>query len=528
MFNVIIKNGLVADGRSGELFCADVAIDGDKIAAVEPNMDPGAGAKVVDATGMVVAPGFVDPHSHSDYYLVIDPRARSKITQGVTTEIGGNCGYAAAPMGGPVLKRRAKDYKEQFGIDVGWSDLESYFNILGSNGSGVNFAALIGYNTIRGSVLGENSSQPDNHGMKSIKEMVGRGLDQGAVGMSVGIVYPPACFAKPEEFVEAFKEVAERGKVFTSHIRSEGAALLESLEEVVNVAKASGARLQVSHLKTAGKRNWRKLGEALALLESARADGVSLMADRYPYLASNTGLQVVLPDRAFDNGRANLVAMLGDRREREKFREEIIESHPEKEYWESVMVSQVVTDRNKDIEGLTVAQGADKRGKENIDFIFDLLAEENTEVEAIFFSMSEPNLDRIIKKPWVVVGSDAGARAVDGPLALGKPHPRTFGTFPRFFQEFVREKKMFTIPEAVRKTSFDTLEFFGITGRGRIERGYAADIVVFDPDTIGDTSTYTDPLSYSVGIEQVFVNGVHALKDRIPTDKLGGRVITCP
>jgi len=528
MFNMIIKNGLVADGRSDELFRADVAIEGDRIAAVEPNMDPAAGSRMVDATGKVVAPGFVDPHSHSDYYLVIDPRARSKITQGVTTEIGGNCGYSAAPMSGPVLKRRAGDYKEQFGIDVDWSDIESYFTTLDSNGAGVNFAALIGYNTIRGSVLGENSSQPDGHGMKSLKEMIARGLDQGAVGMSVGIVYPPACFAGAEEFVETFKVVAERGKMFTSHIRSEGVRLLESLEEVVDIAKGSGARLQVSHLKTAGKRNWSKLDKAFDLLESAMVEGVSLMADRYPYLASNTGLQVVLPDRAFDNGRANLVAMLGDRRERDKFREEVIESHPEKEYWESVMVSQVVTDRNKDIEGLTVAQGADKRNKEEIDFVFDLLAEENTEVEAIFFSMSEPNLERIIKKPWVVVGSDAGARAVDGPLALGKPHPRTFGTFPRFFREFVREKKMFTIPEAVRKTSSDTLEFFGITGRGRIERGYAADIVVFDPDTIGDTSTYTDPLSYSSGIEQVFVNGVHALRDRVPTERLGGRVITRP
>ncbi|MBI4666394.1 MAG: D-aminoacylase [Nitrospinae bacterium] len=525
MYDAIIKNGLVADGESPQLKKMDVAVKGDKISAIAPDISRGADV-VVNAEGLVVAPGFVDIHSHSDYYLIIDPRARSKVLQGVTTEVGGNCGYSAAPMGGEVLARRAKDYEEQFGVRVDWANMDEYFESLDRARPAVNYGALIGYNTVRGSVLGFNSSKPGPERMTEIQKTVAQALDHGALGMSVGVVYPPACFAETAEFIEAFRPVAERGKVFTSHIRSEGPRLLESLEEVTAIAKGSGAKLQVSHLKTAGKDNWRKLDKAFGILEGAMAEGVQIMADRYPYLASNTGLQVILPDRAFDGGKDNLVAMLGDKRERASFREEILRNHPEPEYWQTVMVSQVVTEKNKDIEGLTVAEGAVKRGKEPLEFVFDLLLEEKTDVEAIYFCMSEDNLSRILGKPWVVVGSDAGARAVDGPLALGKPHPRTFGSFPRFFREYVFEKKLVSIPEAVRKTSAQACEFFGIAGRGKLKEGYFADIVAFNPETIGDNSTYSQPLAYPSGIAHVMVNGVFAVLDGAPTERRPGRVIT--
>jgi N-acyl-D-amino-acid deacylase len=525
MFDVIIKGGLVADGQSPELEKLDVAIKDGLIAGVAPSIQS-EGARIIQAGGKVVAPGFVDVHSHSDYYLLIDPRAHSKLTQGVTTEIGGNCGYSAAPMGGETLRQRAKDYEAQFGIKVDWAGMGEYLRRLDAVQPAVNFAALVGYNTVRGSILGPNSSKPGSEGMKKIKEMISVALDEGAVGMSVGVVYPPACFADTNEFIEAASCVSARGKAFTSHIRSEGARLLEALEEMVTVARGAGVKLQVSHLKTAGKDNWGKLDRAFDILEGAMAQGVSVMADRYPYLASNTGLQVTLPDRAFDGGKDALTARLADPHERAVFTQEILKSHPEPEYWDTVMISQVVTQANKGLEGLTVTQGAETRGKDVFSFIYDLLGQENTDVEAIFFCMNEDNLTRILEKPWVVVGSDAGARAIDGPLAIGRPHPRTFGTFPRFFREFVREKKVFTIPEAVRKTSTQALEFFGIGRRGKIKRGYFADIVVFDPDTIGDTATYTEPLSYSKGIEHVLVNGVFAVENGAPTQNRAGRAIT--
>ena len=347
LYDLLVKNGLLADGVSGELYRSDIAIDGEKITAIAENIDPGQARKTIDAKGQIVAPGFVDVHSHSDYYLLIDNRAESKLMQGVTTEVGGNCGYAAAPMAGEVLKVRTKDYEEQFGLKVSWSGLDQYFATLAEKKPGVNFAALLGYNTVRGSVMGYDDRAPTSQEMEKIKAMVAEGLDHGAVGMSVGVVYPPACFAKIEEFTEAFGVVAGRGKVFTTHIRSEGAKLIEALEEVAKVAKGSGAKLQVSHLKTAGKDNWKKLDKAFAILEKAADDGITLMADRYPYLASNTGLQVVLPDRAFDGGRDQLLDKLADKQERKKFREEILANHPEPEYWETVMVSQVVTDKNR-------------------------------------------------------------------------------------------------------------------------------------------------------------------------------------
>lgn len=525
MYDLIIANGLLADGVSDKVYKADIAIENDTIAAIADKIDPERAKETVDATGLVVAPGFVDVHSHSDYYLLIDNRAESKLMQGVTTEVGGNCGYSAAPMDGEVYEVRSKDYKKQFGIDVSWRGLDEYFEKLTEAKPAINFAALIGYNTIRGSVMGYEDRAPTAQEMTAIKKMIARNLNHGAVGMSVGVVYPPACFATTDELIEAYKVVADANKVFTTHIRSEGAGLIEALEEVIEVAKGSGARLQVSHLKTAGKANWGKLDKALEILESAMADGVTLMADRYPYLASNTGLQVVLPDRAFDGGREELVARLGDKKERAAFKADILKNHPEPEYWETVMVSQVVNDANKDLEGLTVTQGAKLRSKENFDFIFDLLVEEKANVEAIYFCMRQENMDRIIEKPWVVIGSDAGARNINGPLATGKPHPRTFGSFPKFFSEYVMEKKLFTIPEAVRKMSTAGCEFFNIPKRGKLKLGYFADIVVFDPETFADTSTYQDPLSYPVGLNHLFVNGAVAVKDGKLTNAKAGRAV---
>lgn len=525
MYDLVIKNGMIADGVSDSPFRADLAVSGERIAAIAPDISAGLAKISIDASGMAVAPGFVDVHSHSDYYLIIDPRAESKLLQGVTTEIGGNCGYSAAPMSGELRERRVKDYQTQFGINVEWSGLTEYFSILNKGGHGVNYAALLGYNTIRGSILGENASQPDAASMKKIKAAVADGLDQGAVGMSVGVVYPPACFADEDEFAEVFKVVGERDKVFATHIRSEGPRLLESLEEVTRVAKRAGARLQVSHLKTAGKENWGKLDRAFDILETAMAEGTRVMADRYPYIASNTGLQVVLPDRAFDGGRDSLVAKLRDGAQRAAFSAEISSAHPEAEYWETVMVSQVVNPANRDVEGLTVAQGSALRKKSPHDFVFDLLAEENAYVEAIFFCMSQENMDRIMAKPYVMVGSDAGARAMNGPLALGRPHPRTYGAFPAFLQKYVRDKKSVSIAQAAKKCASMACGFFGLKDRGTLAPGKYADITVFDPAHVADNSTYTHPMAAPSGIKHVFVNGVLAAQEGKLTGVLPGKII---
>jgi N-acyl-D-amino-acid deacylase len=526
MFDVVIKNGIVVDGVVGEPYRADIGVVGDAIAAIEPTIDSGRAARIVDADGCFVTPGFIDVHSHSDYYLMMDPRAHSRLLQGVTTEIGGNCGYAAAPHDGDTLAARAKDYREQFGLDVSWRSAGEYFDLLAQRKPGINFGLLIGYNTVRGSVMGHADRPPTVDEMERIKATVDRALAEGAFGMSVGVVYPPACFADVDEFADVFRVVADHDKIFTSHIRSEGEGLIEALAEVVEIARRSGCRLQVSHLKTAGKANWGKLDDAFALLEEAQADGVELMADRYPYLASNTGLSVVLPDEAFEGGRDKLLERLADATIRATFTKDILRRHPEPAYWGSVMVSQVVTPKNRDLEGLTVVEGAALRGKDPFTFVYDLLLEERSNVEAIYFVMSAANMDRIYAKPWVMVGSDSGARNIDGPLAIGRPHPRTFGSYPRFWREYVREREIFTPAEAVRKMATAPADFFRIPDRGRLAVGKKADAAVFDPARFTDKATFTAPLAYPEGLRATLVNGRVAVDKGVVADIGAGAVLT--
>ena len=526
MLDTVIKNSTLFGLAGDKSAPTDLGIKDGVICAIG-NIGETA-ETVIDGTGYYTLPGFVDSHSHSDYYLLIDPAAESKLRQGVTTEIGGNCGYSAAPIAGDILKVRREAYKEQFGLDLDWSDFSQYWDRLGKKGSSVNYAGLIGYNTVRASVLGSRDVPAEGEGKETMKRVIRESLSQGAAGMSVGLVYPPACFATQDEMAEMVGEVQKAGKIFTTHIRSEGPRLVESIGEVIGIARRTGVKLQISHLKTAGKDNWGKLETVFEMIENARAQGVDIECDRYPYIASNTGLQVVLPDWAFDGGRDAIVERLKDPATREKLKEEILKNHPEPEYWDTVMVSQVATEKNYDMQGLTVSVGARRKGKEPFTFIFDLLLEEKTEVEAIYFCMSGHNMDRIILKDYVMIGSDAGARAVTGPLGIGRPHPRTFGTFPRFFSEYVFGKKLVSMPDAVRKTSTAACERFNLKKRGRLAEGYHADIVMIDPKRIADTATYENPLSYPLGVDYVWVNGALSLRAGEPTGACAGIGLKIP
>jgi len=526
MFDTVIKNSTLFGLDGGKSAATDMGMKDGKIVKIGP-IDAKTGEttarRVVDGTGYYTLPGFVDPHSHSDYYLLIDPSAEGKIRQGVTTEIGGNCGYSSAPIGGEIFETRRDAYKSQFGLDPDWKDFSQFWEKLKRRGSAVNFAGLVGYNTVRASILGTRDVPFQGREREAIKTAIADNFAQGAAGLSVGLVYPPACFAKLDEMAEVVAEAAKAGKIFATHIRSEGPRLVESIEEVLEIARRTGVRLQISHLKTAGRENWGKLDKVFALIEDARSRGTDVQCDRYPYTASNTGLQVVLPDWAFDGGRDGVVERLQSRETRKKLREEILANHPEREYWDTVMVSQVATGANARFEGMTVNMGANASRKDSLDFIFDLLLEEKTEVEAIYFCMSAENMDRIILKDYVLIGSDAGARATTGPLGIGKPHPRTFGTFPRFFGEYVFKRKLVAMPEAVRKSSTAACERFGIAGRGSLKEGFYADVVMMHPSRVADTSTYEKPLSYPDGIDYVWVNGELTLDAGKSTGALAGR-----
>jgi len=520
----VIRNVRIVDGGGEPSFAGDIGIEGDRFAFVGPRCAE-RGEREIDGTGLAAAPGFVDVHSHSDYYLLIGPEAEAKILQGVTTEIGGNCGYSAAPVSSRIREERIVTYRDLFGLSLPWEGVGDYYCRLTDAGMSVNFGLLAGHNTIRSSVMYGSDRRPSPEELKTMVSILERSIDEGALGLSTGLIYPPACFADAAELVTLCRTVAERGGIFTVHMRSEGNRLIEAVDEVIAVAEEAGVPLQISHLKTSGRKNWGKLDAAFDRIEAARRRGVDLACDRYPYTASNTGLSAVLPDRVFEGGVDRLLARLADGAERERMAGEILREHPEPDYFEKIMICAVTRPENERFVARRVAECAEAEGKAAIDFIADLLIAERNMVDAIYFTMSPDNLRRILGKPYVMIGSDSGAKAYDGPLGEGNPHPRAYGTFPRVLQQFVREEGLLTLEEAVRKMTSQPLERFGVRGRGRIRERFAADLVLFDPERIGDPSTYEDPKQRPLGIRAVWVNGTIVAEEGRHTGALPGRIL---
>jgi N-acyl-D-aspartate/D-glutamate deacylase len=356
--------------------------------------------------------------------------------------------------------------------------------------------------------------------MAAMLQAVRQGMREGAVGLSTGLIYAPACFASAEELVGLARIAREEGGVLTCHMRSEGDELLQAIREILGVAHQAEIPLQISHLKTSGERNWGKLSEALGLIEEARSRGQEVSADRYPYTASNTGLQAVLPSWALEGNRVEQVARLRDEGVRERLARELVDRR-----WDRVMIAEVTRPENRRYEGLRVHEAAKAAGKDPVNFVCDLLGEEEARVDAIFFTMSEENLAEILARPYVMVASDSGTRAIVGPLGRGRPHPRTFGTFPRVLGLYVREKHLLDLPTAIRKMTHDPCRRFGITGRGLIAPGTYADLVLFDPDGVRDRATYEEPLQYPDGIHYVLVNGVITVEEGEHTGARAGRVL---
>jgi N-acyl-D-amino-acid deacylase len=519
MFDLIIAGASIVDGRGTPPFPGDIGIIRDRIAAVG-KVSTTQARRVIRAPGLVACPGFVDLHSHSDYYLLLNPRAESAIRQGVTTEIGGNCGYAAAPIWGAWREERAQTYRELYGLDPQWQRVRDYFDTLAAERLSINFGLLLGHNTIRGSVMGGAARPPEAQEMAAMIQAVRQGMQEGALGLSTGLIYAPACFASSEELVVLARVAQEEGGVLTCHMRSEGDRLLEAIREILDVAGKAQIPLQISHLKTSGERNWGKLPEALHLIEEAQSRGQDVTADRYPYTASNTQLQAVLPAWALEGNRAEQVARLQDRAVRDRLDRELADKR-----WDLIMIAELTREGNRRYEGLRVDQAAALAEKEPLNFVCNLLVEEEGRVDAIFFTMSEENLEQILSRPYVMVASDSGTRSHAGPLSRGRPHPRTFGTFPRILGVYVREKRLFDLPTAIRKMTFDPCRRFGLADRGLIAPGYHADVVVFDPDAIGDRASYEEPIQYPNGIRYVLVNGVISVEAGEHTGARAGGVI---
>jgi N-acyl-D-amino-acid deacylase len=523
MYDLVIRGADLIDGTGAQSRRADLAVAGDRIAEVG-QIDRSRGRRVIEATGLALAPGFVDIHSHSDYHLFLQPTADSAVRQGVTLEIGGNCGYAAAPIWGPWLEERAATYRDLYGLDHPWQGVADYLDRLEASGISENFGLLMGHNTLRGSAMGGANRSPSSVELEAMVAGARRGLAEGALGLSTGLVYAPACFSKPDELAAIAVEVRKGGGILTCHMRSEGDELLEAIEEIIGVASLAAIPLQISHLKTSGERNWPKLAHALRLIEEARSRGVDVSCDRYPYTASNTGLQAVLPTWALEGVQQERVERLRDSASRARIAQELT-THYAADYWSRLMISEVTREEHRRYEGSRVAEAATLAAKPPIDFVLDLLIAERMQVDAIFFTMSEDNLDAILAKPYAMIGSDSGCRGHEGPLSRGRPHPRTFGTFPRVLGYYVRERRLLDLPIAIQKMTWDPCRKLGLMDRGRLQPGCVADLVLFDPATVSDRATYEAPIQYPAGIHHVFVNGVAVVEAGEHTGARPGRAV---
>ena len=523
MYDLVIRGADLIDGTGAPARRADLAVAGDRIAEIG-RIDPSRGRRAIGAGGLTLTPGFVDIHSHSDYHLFLQPTADSAVRQGVTLEIGGNCGYAAAPIWGPWLEERATVYRDVYGLDHTWQGVADYFDRLEAIGISESFGLLIGHNTLRGSAMGGANRSPSPEELDAMVEAARRGMAEGALGLSTGLIYAPACFSKPDELAAIATVVGQAGGILTCHMRSEGDGLLEAIEEIIDVASLAEIPLQISHLKTSGERNWPKLAEAFRLIEAARTRGLDVSCDRYPYTASNTGLQAVLPTWALEGGQQERLERLRDPEARSRIAQELATHHPA-DYWSRLMLSEVTREEHRRYEGLRITEAAKLDGKPPIDFVVDLLIAERMQVDAIFFTMCEENLQAILTKPYAMIGSDSGCRGHEGPLSRGRPHPRTFGTFPRVLGHYVRKMRLLDLPSAVKKMTWDPCRKLGLIDRGRLQPGCVADLVLFDPPTVSDRATYEAPIQYPIGVQYVFVNGVAVVEGDEHTGARPGRAV---
>ncbi len=482
--------------------------------------------QIINAHGKVVCPGFIDIHSHTGMELLINPVAESKIRQGVTTEISGNCGSSDFPLK-ESLSEDEKEYKKRLGIKERWTDLKGFVELLETKKISLNWGTFVGHGTIRALVMDEEKRAPSPSELKKMKKLIMEAMEQGAFGLSTGLEYTPSGFAQRGEIIELCHAVASYGGIYATHIRSEDNEVIEAVGEAISIATEAHLPLQISHLKTCGERNWWKMPYLFDLIEKASARGIEVTADAYPYTAYSTGLTVFFPFWAFACGQDEFLKILLSSQERQKMRaetEEKLGGMP----WENVLIVDVRTDRNKNLIGKNIEEAAKEKGLDPFDFVCQLLIEEKGDVSIVGFGMSEENVIATLKHPLVMIASDGSALAPYGPLHRGRPHPRNYGAFPRFLGYYVREKKILGLPEAIKKITSMPAAKLGLKERGAVKEGFFADLVIFDPEKIIDQATYIDPEQYPKGIDYVIVNGKIVIDHGEPTGQFPGKFLSGP
>ncbi|WP_158282318.1 N-acyl-D-amino-acid deacylase family protein [Salipaludibacillus keqinensis] len=509
--DVVIKNGLVIDGSGKKGKHQLVAIKHDRIFLPKNDSEVEA-ERVVDAAGLVIAPGFIDIHTHSDLTLLVDSRGASKVSQGVTTEIIGNCGMAVAPCPpkskAHMIETGSFIYSDE--VEWFWENYKEYLKQFDVKGISMNVGFLLGHGAIRTAAMGLEDRKPTTAEMERMKQFVAEGMEQGAVGLSSGLVYPPGMFADVEELAELCKVVVEYGGIYSTHMRDEEDHLLDSIEESIDVARRSNVSLQVSHLKAVGRQNWGKVVQAIERLEEARKEGINAHYDFYPYPASSTSLTSQLPKWVHDGGWTKMAERITTPETREKIVKEVNPHIESSVGWHSIIVASVNTDANKGYEGKNLDEISVLKQMSPMEAMLDLIYEEKGAVKMVKFSMCEEDVATVAAGKLSMVGSDGYALAKEGPLSKGKPHPRSYGSFPRVFRKYQREQKLFSLEEAIYKMTGSVAEKLSFTDRGLIKQGFVADLVLFDPSEVKDMATYTDPHQYSEGIHSVYVSGKKA------------------
>jgi N-acyl-D-amino-acid deacylase len=526
-YDLVITNGRVVDGSGADPVEADVAVVGDTIVHVGP-IEPGVRARarrVIDARGLVVSPGFIDIHTHSDYSLLADGTAQSKVRQGVTTEILGESDSA-----GPIQGKATRS--APYGLQVDWRTLGEYFKRLESSGVSVNVGSFVGATQVRRCVLGEESREPTRAEMDEMKRLVTEAMQDGALGLSVALLVPPNTYHTTAQLIELASAVKPFGGIYMTHIRTEGEGIETAIGEALEVAGKAQVPVEILHLKIADRRLWGRMKDVCDLIEQARNRGIRASADQYPYVAGQNNLVALVPPWAMEGGHDRMLARLRSPAERRRIEKELYAGIPgwfnhylAMSGWEGCLVASVRTEANKKYEGKSIAEIARLSGKKPADAVFDLLIDEQGSVPAVYFLMSEEDVRYAMQQPWVSIGSDGSAVRPDGVLGSGKPHPRWYGTFPRVLGKYVREEHVLTLPEAIRKMTSLNAEKLGIEDRGLLRTGKKADITVFDPDRVADRATFENPHQYPVGIEYVIVNGVPVLEKERHLGTKPGRIL---
>jgi N-acyl-D-amino-acid deacylase len=528
-FDVVIRGGTVYDGSGTPGRRADVGVCGDRITAVG-DLTNAPAASVVDATGLAVAPGFINMLSWSTESLIVDGRGLSELRQGVTTQVFGE-GWSMGPLN-DRMKRRLRDEQADIGFEIEWTTLAEYLLYLEKRGVSHNVASFVGATTIREYVIGLDDKQPTTQQLDEMRRLTRQAMQEGALGVGSSLIYAPASYARTEELIELCKVAAEYGGMYISHLRSEADRLEEGVAELIRISREAGIAAEIYHLKAAGQANWPKLARVVKMVEAARASGLRITANMYTYPAGATGLDASLPPWALDGGFEALFRRLADQKERARIAEA---ARNPTGGWESLYKAAGSPDRIvlagfkqarlKPLTGKTLAEVARLRGKDPIETILDLILEDRSRVSAVYFLMSEENIRRQVALPWMAFGSDEASQAAEGVFLAANAHPRAYGNFARLLGRYVREEKLLTLEEAVRRLTSFPASNLGLADRGLLRQGMFADIVVFDPATVADRATFERPHQYAVGVRDVWVNGVQVLKNGEHTGRHGGRAL---